>query len=459
MLKKEKKNTYVSTEEMTSLLIQLGFFQGRRRIKKKTFKSKYFNEMMLEANTNRQIVHQTTINFRTSTSIGNIDYERLWNGENTPREFFCPICSCLLWHPRSCGVCQNLFCEACILKWCEVKKKCPYGCEQYEDKRCSPQIRCLLSDIWIRCQSFPYGCTAVLSYDTLEEHQTKQCPYPSTRCQYCEKLMLVNEIELHEQECGQRLGDCTVCNRLIPMFLLKNHRLFCVAVNPEQHYIQTNNQLQTLTHPVYTVQPNIPIQDTANPLTGLFNLTPEEQSLREQYYQLVWWRRFWRLVCLILTNPFNAPYNLMTIWRTGLGYTSGYLLGWAFMVFAYCFRNICTGFLFIILLIGLLHSCVPWFLNLIDDTSIMIITTIFYMIVGTLVIHHNAHYLNKKNKLGYTLLEYIATIFIWKFALLFVRFYFYWIPAYVTATFISGISISIFVVAQLINSRQQPVYT
>jgi hypothetical protein len=128
---------------------------------------------MLESNADRQIVHQATTRSRASTTIGNIDYERLWNGETVPREFFCPICSCLLWQPHSCGVCQNLFSEACISKWLQVKPSCPYGCARYEDKRCSPQIRCLLSNVWIRCQSAQYGCTAVLSYDTLEEHQTK----------------------------------------------------------------------------------------------------------------------------------------------------------------------------------------------------------------------------------------------------------------------------------------------
>ncbi|CAF4721885.1 unnamed protein product, partial [Rotaria sp. Silwood2] len=101
-----------------------------------------------------------------------INYERICDIEKVPLEFFCPICSCLLWKPHSCGFCQNLFCEACITKWLQENTKCPYGCETYEDKRCSPAIRCLLSNILIRCQNFQFGCTAVLTYDTLEAHQT-----------------------------------------------------------------------------------------------------------------------------------------------------------------------------------------------------------------------------------------------------------------------------------------------
>ena len=406
---------------------------------------------MFQTNIDRQIVPQPTVRPRAATTIGSIEYERLWDAENVPREFFCPICSCLLWQPRSCGACQNLFCEACILKWVQVKQSCPYGCERYEDKRCSPQIRCLLSNVWIRCQSFQYGCTAVLSYDTLEEHQTKQCPCPSTRCQYCEKLMLVSAINAHEQECGQQLGNCAKCDRLIPKFLLEKHQLFCVPVNPQQYYLQANNLWQTFPEPI------IPIQDTAIPFAGIFNYTMEERYIQEQYYELIWWRRLWRLVCLILTNPFNAPNTLITIWKTGYGYLLGCLIGWTLVVFAYCFRNICSGFLLIILLTGLLHSTVPWFLNSVQDNSIMIVSTILFIAVGSLVIYFNAHRLNKQVKLGYALLEGIATILLWKLGLLFIRFYFYWIPAYVTATFISGASIFFFLLIQVATSRQLPI--
>jgi hypothetical protein len=99
----------------------------------------------------------------------------------------------------------------------------------------------------------------------------------------------------------------------------------------------------------------------------------------------------------------------------------------------------------------------PWLLNLVDDKSIMIISSIVSLVIGSLVIHCNAHHLNKKKKLGYTLLEYLAIIFLWKLALLLVRFYFYWIPAYVTATFISGISIFFFIIVQLTISSQMPI--
>jgi hypothetical protein len=409
----------------------------RRKITNYTYSiSEYFIKMMLEPNAARQTVHQAT--------IGNIDYERVLNGETVPREFFCPICSCLLWQPRSCGVCQNLFCEACISKWLQVKQNCPYGCERYEDKRCSPQIRCLLSNVWIQCQSAQYGCTAVLSYDTLEEHQTKQCPCPSTRCQYCEHLVRVSEITAHEQECSQRLGNCTKCDRLIPMCLLEKHKLSCIAMNP-----LTMNPLQNLTQPAYQFQPNIPPQETTVQLANIFNYTPEERSIQEQYRELVCWRRIGRLVCLSLSKPLNAPHLLLTVWRTGFGYTLGFLIRCVLQVFAYCFQNLCTVFLFIILLVGLLHSVVPCLLDSVNDPSIMTAFTILFILVGSVFIHYNAHVLDKQTNLGFTLLEYIITVLLWKITLLLIRFYFHWVPAYVTATFISSISIYMVVIARL----------
>ena len=387
-------------------------------------------------------------------TVGSIEHERLWSAENVPREFFCPICSCLLWQPRSCGACQNLFCEACILKWLQVKQSCPYGCERYQDKRCSPQIRCLLSNVWIRCQSFQYGCTAVLSYDTLEEHQTKECSCPSTRCQYCENLMLVDVIKVHEQECGQRLGNCTKCDRFIPLFLLEKHQLACFSVNPQRNYLQINHQPQDLLQSIYTLTPTPARQDTTVPLISLFNVTLEERYTREQYYKLVWWLRLWRLIRFTLTNPLSVPHILITVWGTGYVYLLGYLLGWTFMIFARCFRNMYTGFLFIITLTAFLHSVVPWLFNSINDNSIMISCSILSIATGALFVYCNTHLLNNEVKLGNTLLQCIASILVWKLRLLLLRFYFHWIPAYVTATFISGISVFIFVITKLVTSPQ-----
>ncbi|CAF4330325.1 unnamed protein product, partial [Rotaria magnacalcarata] len=260
------------------------------------------------ADVNDQAINQRTIRSSGAVSIGSIDYKRIWNCESVPRKFFCPICSCLLWQPHSCGSCQSSFCETCILKWTQMNS-CPYGCEKYEDRRCSPQIR---------CQSFQYDCTSVLSYDKLEKHQISQCPYPSTICQYCERLMLVNTIEVHEQQCGQRMGSCSICNQFIPLYLLKEYQSSC-NLSSIQNYLQTMNDLQNTIQPTNTYLPDMATLSTAIQFGNLFTVTSEEQKIREYYYNLAWWRRIQFLVCLILMKPFDVPQNLLVIWSTGCG--------------------------------------------------------------------------------------------------------------------------------------------
>jgi hypothetical protein len=184
------------------------------------------------------------------------------------------------------------------------------------------------------------------------------------------------------------------------MFLLEQHQSSCTAMYP----------LQNLTQPADQFQPNMPVQETAVLLADFFNLTPEERSIQEQYRELVWWRRIGRLVCLTLSKPFDAPHILLTVWKSGFGCMLGHLIGCVLHVFAYCFRNLCTGFLLIILLTGLLHSVVPWLLDSTNDKSLMTIITMLFIVIGSSVIHHSAHYLDKTPKLVFTLLDYIATM-------------------------------------------------
>ncbi|CAF3436536.1 unnamed protein product [Rotaria socialis] len=346
------------------------------------------------ADLNGQAISKRTSRSSGAVSIGRINYERIWNGESVPREFFCPICSCLWWQPHSCGSCQNLFYEACILKWTQMNRSCRYGCEQYEDRRCSPQIQCLLSNIWIRCQSSQYGCTAVLSYDKLDMHQINQCPYPLARCQYCERLMLVNAIEVHD----------------FPLYLLKEHQSSCALVSI-QNYLQTMNGLQNKIQPVNTYLPTISTQNAAIQFGNIFTVTSEEQEIRDHYYNLSWWHRIWSFVCLIFMKPSDTPQNLRIMRVAGLSFMLGEFLALTLNIFSYFFLEHMYRLSFYGCFTGILHSSIPWFLNLVDDISIMVYSTILFLVVGASIIYTTAHRLNKGHKLRYVLLEYIVTIF------------------------------------------------
>jgi len=70
----------------------------------------------------------------SSIEEGDIDRDRVVDGDLVPDEYFCPICQYLLWKSRSCSSCQHLFCEKCIRTWIENPnsgKRCPFRCEPF----------------------------------------------------------------------------------------------------------------------------------------------------------------------------------------------------------------------------------------------------------------------------------------------------------------------------------------
>jgi hypothetical protein len=85
----------------------------------------------------------------------------------------------------------------------------------------------------------------------------------------------------------------------------------------------------------------------------------------------------------------------------------------------------------------------------------MIFSTVIFLIVGSSSFYINAPFLNRRSKLGYILLKYVGIIFLWKLGLLLIRFNFRWIPAYVTATFVSGIGIVTGLAIRYFSSQQQ----
>ncbi|CAF1603603.1 unnamed protein product [Adineta ricciae] len=366
------------------------------------------------------------------TAHNRIEYissERICNGENVPKELLCPICSGLLWRPHSCASCQNLFCESCISKWLRKNTRCPFGCETYQDRRCSPQIRCLLSNIAIRCQSTPFGCTEIRSYDTLEGHQLNECQYSSIRCRYCEHLMLTEGIETHEQECGQQIGSCHKCNQPFPLCSLEQHLTTC----------SLNNRQQPLQHFL------LPIVDT-----------DAEQEIRMKYANLPWYRRISSLIHLILTNPFDALHIIFIILNTGFFFLVGLVIAGFVMVFVYLFGNIFVGLISVIVFTGLLHFIAPWILSLVNDSSVILFSALTCFFVGCSAIYINAHLLQNKLPIKLLLSMYIGAPIATKIILVLTRLYFLWIPTSVTATFTTACGIFITLIYRYFSSLQQP---
>jgi len=121
-----------------------------------------------------------TVVTMSSTEEGDIDRDRIVNGDLVPDEYFCSICEYLLCKPHSCSSCEHLFCQKCIKTWIQNPsngKRCPFRCEPFEDRRCPPYVQSLLSRLNIYCRNSEFGCKQILSYDQLENHENVKCEY------------------------------------------------------------------------------------------------------------------------------------------------------------------------------------------------------------------------------------------------------------------------------------------
>ncbi|CAF1035057.1 unnamed protein product [Didymodactylos carnosus] len=119
----------------------------------------------------------------------------------------CSICHHLLWKPVTCKTCKNSFCYQCIHQRLNdlQTNNCPFGCE-YEEQQCSSVILTLLSKLQIECSYKSYGCSAIVSYDLLEDHE-QNCDYQQYHKQYY-------DVQQHLEEYEEVVLRCLECRTL-----------------------------------------------------------------------------------------------------------------------------------------------------------------------------------------------------------------------------------------------------
>jgi hypothetical protein len=169
-----------------------------------------------------------------------IDRERiLIDKHHILNEFFCPICCCLLWKPRSCASCQNLFCNKCIQTWIKTSSTiCPLCRLSYEEKPAPPSVRSILAHFFIRCRNTSLGCTEILPYDLLEQHESINCKFLTKKCRVCEQIVQVKDIDQHKNICKPIVIQCPSCQCFVKIDLFEHHRNACL-----QQYSATYEEL------------------------------------------------------------------------------------------------------------------------------------------------------------------------------------------------------------------------
>ncbi|CAF0766748.1 unnamed protein product [Didymodactylos carnosus] len=138
--------------------------------------------------------------------------ERIETYGTTPvKHVTCSICKDILWKPQTCNTCKNAFCKECLDYWFNRHHNtCPMM-HHYKNDRVPPLLNDMLSELRIFCYNKTNGCTDVLSYDALEQHELKGCNYQKVNCHGCKIPMLKKDLDQHESECDQIEINCDLC--------------------------------------------------------------------------------------------------------------------------------------------------------------------------------------------------------------------------------------------------------
>jgi hypothetical protein len=383
-----------------------------------------------------------------------IDPERIVNDEyQVANEFFCAICQGLLWKSRSCASCQHLFCNKCIRTWLQINPtSCPFRCTPYEEKRPPPYIHSLLGRLSIRCRNSSYGCTDILLYDLLEQHENVECQFLTKRCRICGQYILKNEIDQHQTACIPATIQCSVCKRFLDRPLLPQHTIECfkeklnvlveqIIPTPEELGILTDNLIavpQEQGNENWFTRFNNRLQRflAAMPQVNLIGLEEVAQAR-----ELNSWARIWTMLRLIWLNKSRAMQILFFLSCFGIGFIIGFLIATSLYIQNQVEKSIYRSFAFIILFSGLFSFSLPVLLASISDTFIIVFTVISLILWSSAFPNLPLHYIQVFQSSKVLLAIYFIVFIIFKLSLLMIRLYSRCIPSYISAGCLAWIMI------------------
>ncbi|CAF0809666.1 unnamed protein product [Didymodactylos carnosus] len=136
--------------------------------------------------------------------------------------YLCPICQNILWKPVACKTCENSFCSKCITSWLSKGRGlCPFKCT-YRERKCPSILLSLLSKLEVDCRYKSNGCSKIMYYELLEEHED-ECQYQMKQCKGCEQSILLKDLVNHEDECGMVDVICYKCQTIYKQKEMKYH--------------------------------------------------------------------------------------------------------------------------------------------------------------------------------------------------------------------------------------------
>ncbi|CAF1105991.1 unnamed protein product [Adineta ricciae] len=367
-----------------------------------------------------------------------IDPQRIVEDEhNIVKEFCCAICQGVLWKPRSCASCQHLFCKKCIRIWLTINLNiCPFRCSPYEEKRAPPYIHSLLGRLTIRCRNSAFGCGEILSYDQLERHQTIDCQFSTRQCHVCGNFVSKDEFDQHQPICEPTTIECFLCKCSIEPKSWQQHMTSCLkrkfnfivdeilpANDPFlfQQEDNANNRFMQL---------NIRLQQFLSAMPKI-DLIGYDRFIRSRQQNIC--LRIWSTFQLILHNKWQTAQIIMLLLCFGIGCMAGI----SFSLFLYTMKQLeilpYRSSAIIILVSGLLSFTIPSLLASVGNTSLIICIALVLMLSSLMFSDLPVEYFRIHISSIQLLILYIILFLLVELTLFFIRFYFDYLPPYISA--------------------------
>jgi hypothetical protein len=118
----------------------------------------------------------------------------------------CGLCKNLLWQAEKCVSCRSHFCKFCVSFSLLKSKKCPTCMNEYIK---GPPDHFLVEDLkelFIRCVFSFNGCTKVVPYDEITQHEG-ECIYRERVCEECNSKILKKYYHTHIILCKNSIAN------------------------------------------------------------------------------------------------------------------------------------------------------------------------------------------------------------------------------------------------------------
>ena len=174
------------------------------------------------------IVRESREIFNTYKYQSGVDISRvvLDPTDRVEPSLLCKECSKLVVNPYYCSQCKILYCEGCYVT---NKQKTCTACHHTVLTNEYPTLyNIMLSKFKIYCRNKSTGCSLILYYENLLEHEDN-CHHEPLLCVYpdCDERVKRKSYPYHIKSCKHRILSCPHCTTDFKYSLLDQHLQYC----------------------------------------------------------------------------------------------------------------------------------------------------------------------------------------------------------------------------------------